>query len=150
MAIAGAVLAAIPIVSYMRSCRAARAEAGSANFRSSRSTSGFAIKTSRAIGAYLEQTQADVIVIAGARVATRRAALGRFLPSYPHVYNAAAAARRGHLHALADRVGANRCALAEGRARRRARQSIGDGTPVTVLGAHLHWPIGLAQFAAAQ
>ncbi len=62
LAIAGAVLGAIPIVSYM-GVQTARAEAGSAKFRVVTFNTWFRNHDYAAIGRFLEQTQADVIVL---------------------------------------------------------------------------------------
>lgn len=141
VAIAGAVLGAIPIVSYM-GVQTARAEAGSAKFRVITFNTWFRNHDYAAIGRFLERSQADVIVLEelsrdeGLRLAD-------FLSSYPHSYNQPLP-HGVIVFARWPIVSAESIALTDG-PRLAARVTLDwHGTQVTVLGAHLHWPLGPA------
>ena len=86
MAIAGAVLGAIPIVSYM-GVQTARAEAGSAKFRVVAFNTWFRNHDYAAIGRFLEQTQADVIVLEERDRDDGAQRIGAYLHSYPYSFN---------------------------------------------------------------
>ena len=102
LAIAGAVLGAIPIVSYM-GVQTARAEAGSAKFRVVAFNVWFRNHDYAAIGRFLEQTQADVIVLEERDRDDGAQRIGAYLPSYPHSFIERRSAWRDRVRALADR-----------------------------------------------
>ena len=141
VAVAGAVLGAIPIVSYM-GVATAHAEAGSARFRVVTFNTWFRNHDYAAIGRFLEQANADVIVLQelSRDEGTR---LGSYLPSYPHAYNQPLP-HGVIVFARWPIISAESLALTDG-PRLAARVTLDwNGTPVTVLGAHLHWPLGPA------
>ncbi|HKR37270.1 MAG TPA: endonuclease/exonuclease/phosphatase family protein [Steroidobacteraceae bacterium] len=135
----GAVLAAIPIVSYM-GVPTARAEAGSASFRVVTFNTWFRNHDYAAIARFLEQTQADVIVLEElSREEGLR--LGAHLHSYPHSHNDPQ--RHGAIvFARWPIVAAESLTMADGPARAARVTLDWHGTQVTVLGVHLHWPLG--------
>ena len=139
LAIAGAVVGAIPIVSYM-GVQAARAGADSGKFRVVAFNTWFRNHDYAAIGRFLEQTQPDVIVLEELR-RDEGQRLARYLPSYPHSFNEAR-----HYGAIVFArwpiVSAESLALTDGPARAARVTLDWNGTEVTVLGVHLHWPLG--------
>jgi endonuclease/exonuclease/phosphatase (EEP) superfamily protein YafD len=141
VAIAGAVLAAIPVVSYM-GVPTARAEAGSTKFRVVTFNTWFRNHDYAAIGRYLAKTQADVIVIEERDRDDGALRIASYLQSYPHSFDA----RLRHGAIVFSRwpiVSAESIALAESPGVRAARVTLDwQGRPVTVLGVHLHWPLG--------
>jgi endonuclease/exonuclease/phosphatase (EEP) superfamily protein YafD len=141
VAIAGAIVGAIPIVSYM-GVPTARAEAGSAKFRVVAFNTWFRNHDYAAIGRFLEQTQADVIVIEERDRDDGAQRIGAYLRSHPHSFNAGL--RHGAIvFSRWPIVSAESLALAESPGVRAARVTLDwQGTPVTVLGVHLHWPLG--------
>lgn len=158
--VAGALLAAIPIVSYM-GVPTARAEAGAASFRVVAFNTWFRNHDYAAIGRFLEQTRPDVIVLEeldrdeGIR-------LGTYLHTYPYSHNDP----RRYGAIVFSRwpiVSAESLAMDSGPARAARVTLDWHGTQVTVLGVHLHWPLGptnsqrrnaelegIASFAAAR
>jgi endonuclease/exonuclease/phosphatase (EEP) superfamily protein YafD len=160
VSVIGAVLAAIPIVSYM-GVQTARAEAGLANFRVVAFNTWFRNHDYAAIGRFLEQTQPDVIVLEELdRESAAR--LGAYLQSYPYSHNDPR--RYGAIvFARWPIISAETLAMDKGSARAARVTLDWRGTPVTVLGVHLHWPLGrtnsqrrnaeldgIARFAAAR
>ena len=141
VAIAGAVVGAIPIVSYM-GVPTARAEAGSAKFRVVTYNTWFRNHDYAAIGRFLAQTQADVIVIEERDRDDGVQRIADFLQSHPHSFNAGL--RHGAIvFSRWPIVSAESLPLAESPGVRAARVTVDwQGTPVTVLGVHLHWPLG--------
>jgi len=141
VAIAGAIVGAIPIVSYM-GVPTARAEAGSAKFRVVAFNTWFRNHDYAAIGRFLEQTQADVIVIEERDRDDGAQRIAGFLRSHPHSFNAGL--RHGAIvFSRWPIVSAESLPLAESPGVRAARVTVDwQGTPVTVLGVHLHWPLG--------
>lgn len=139
VSVAGAVLAAIPIVSYM-GVPTARANAGSASFRVVTFNTWFRNHDYAAIGRFLEKTQADVIVLEElSRDEGLR--LGAHLHSYPHSHNDPQ--RHGAIvFARWPIVSAESFAMAGGPARAARVTLDWHGTQITVLGVHLHWPLG--------
>jgi endonuclease/exonuclease/phosphatase (EEP) superfamily protein YafD len=139
VSVVGAVLAAIPIVSYM-GVPTARAHAGSASFRVVTFNTWFRNHDYAAIGRFLEKTQADVIVLEElSRDEGLR--LGAHLHSYPHSHNDV----QPHGTIVFARwpiVSAESFAMAGGPARAARVTLDWQGTQVTVLGVHLHWPLG--------
>jgi endonuclease/exonuclease/phosphatase (EEP) superfamily protein YafD len=139
VAVAGALFAAIPIVSYM-GVPTARAEAGSASFRVVTFNTWFRNRDYAAIGRFLEQTQADVVVLEE-RNRQEALRLGEFLASYPHSFNEP----RPHGVVVFARwpiVSAESLPLAAGGVLAARVTLDWQGTQITVLGAHLHWPLG--------
>lgn len=139
--ILGAVLAAIPIVSYM-GAPTARAEAGSANFRVVAFNTWLRNHDYARIGRFLEQTQADVIVL---EELSRQEAieLSAYLPSFPHSHIQLQPRRYGAIvFARWPIASAESLAMSDGPARADCVTLDWRGTPVTVLGVHLHWPLG--------
>jgi endonuclease/exonuclease/phosphatase (EEP) superfamily protein YafD len=135
----GAVFAAIPIVSYM-GVQTARAETGSPGFRVVQFNTWFRNRDYAEIGSFLEKMQPDVIVL---EERTRQEAqrLGEFLPSYPYSYNEP----RPHGVVIFARwpiASAESLPLAEGGVLAARVTLDWRGRPITVLGAHLHWPLG--------
>jgi endonuclease/exonuclease/phosphatase (EEP) superfamily protein YafD len=141
VSIIGAVLSAIPIVSYL-GVPPARAAAGSANFRIVAFNTWFRNHDYAAIGRFLEQAQADVVVLE--ELSRQQAAdLSAYLSSYPHSHMPAQPRRYGAVvFARWPILAAEPLALAEGPARAAKVTLDWRGTPVTVLGVHLHWPLG--------
>ncbi len=141
LAIAGAVLGAIPIVSYM-GVQTARADAASPKFRVVAYNTWFRNHDYAAMGRFLEQTQADVIVLEERDRDDGALRIGAYLHSYPYSFNE----RLPHGAIVFARwpiVSAESLALTDGPGVRAARVTIDwQGTPVTVLGVHLHWPLG--------
>ncbi len=141
VAVIGAVLGAIPIVSYM-GVSTARAEAGSTQLRVVTFNTWFRNHDYAAIGRFLEQANADVIVLEelsrdeGTRV-------GSFLSSYPHAYNQPLP-HGVIVFARWPIVSAESLALTDGPPLAARVTLDWNGTPVTVLGVHLHWPLGPA------
>src|SRR5262245_7368444 len=82
VSVVGAVVAAIPIVSYM-GVQTARAEAGFATFRVVAFNTWFRNHDYAAIGRFLEQSQPDVIVLEELD-RDEAARLGGYLYSYPY------------------------------------------------------------------
>ncbi|HJY37245.1 MAG TPA: endonuclease/exonuclease/phosphatase family protein [Steroidobacteraceae bacterium] len=135
----GAVFAAIPIVSYM-GVQTARAESGSPSFRVVTFNTWFRNRDYAAIGRFLEKTQPDVIVLEE-RDRQEAQRLGEYLTSYPHSFNEL----RPHGVVIFARwpiVSAESLPLAEGGVLAARVTLDWRGTPITVLGAHLHWPLG--------
>ncbi len=141
VAVAGAVVGAIPIVSYM-GVPTARAEAGSAKFRVVAFNTWFRNHDYAAIGRFLERTQADVIVIGERDRDDGAQRIGAYLRSHPHAFNAGL--RHGAIvFSRWPIISAESVALAESPGVPAARVTLDwQGTPVTVLGVHLHWPLG--------
>jgi endonuclease/exonuclease/phosphatase (EEP) superfamily protein YafD len=139
VAVVGAVLGAIPIVSYM-GVPTARAEAGTEKFRVIAFNTWFRNHDYAAIGRYLEHAQPDVVVL---EELTRQQGLrlGEFMPSYPHSFNEP----RPHGVVVFARwpiVSAESLALTASPALVARVTLDWHGTQVTVLGVHLHWPLG--------
>jgi endonuclease/exonuclease/phosphatase (EEP) superfamily protein YafD len=135
----GAVVAAIPIVSYM-GVQTARAAAGSPGFRVVTFNTWFRNHDYAAIGRFLEKTQADVIVVEERKGQEARRLAG-FLTSYPYSYNEP----RPHSVVIFARwpiASAESLPLAAGGVLAARVTLDWRGTPITVLGAHLHWPLG--------
>jgi endonuclease/exonuclease/phosphatase (EEP) superfamily protein YafD len=135
----GAVLAAIPIVSYM-GVQTARAEASSPSFRVVTFNTWFRNHDHAAIGRFLEKTQPDVIVLEE-RNRQEAQRLGEFLTSYPYSFNEP----RPHGVVIFARwpiASAESLPLAEGGVLAARVTLDWRGMPITVLGAHLHWPLG--------
>ena len=149
VAIVGAVLAAIPIVSYM-GVQTARAEAGSAKFRVVTFNTWFRNHDYAAIGRFLEQTQADVIVLE--ELESRRGRRGSAPTCLPIRIRTTEPLPHGAIvFSRWPIVSAESLALTDGPGALAARVTLDwHGTPVTVLGAHLHWPLGPDELAAAQ
>lgn len=136
---AGAVFAAIPIVSYM-GVQTARAEASSPTFRVVTFNTWFRNHDYDAIGRFLEKMQPDVIVLEE-RNRQEAQRLGEFLTSYPYSFNEP----RPHGVVIFARwpiASAESLPLAEGGVLAARVTLDWRGTPITVLGAHLHWPLG--------
>lgn len=140
VSVAGAVVAAIPIVGYM-GVPTARAGAGSATFRVVTFNTWFRNHDYAAIGRFLEQMQPDVIVLEelGREQGVR---LGEHLHSYPYSHNDPQ--RHGAVvFARWPIVSAESLPLSSDGPARGARITVDwNGTQVTVLGVHLHWPLG--------
>lgn len=135
----GALFAAIPIVGYM-GVQTAHAEAGSPRFRVVTFNTWFRNHDYAAIGRFLEQTQPDVIVIEE-RSQQEALRLGEYLASYPHSFNEP----RPHGVVVFARwpiVSAESLLLTEGGVLAARVTLDWHGRQVTVLGAHLHWPLG--------
>ena len=141
LAVAGAVLGAIPIVSYM-GVQTARADVGSAKFRVVTYNTWFRNHDYAAMGRFLEQTQADVIVLQERDRDDGALRIADFLRSYPYSFND----RRPHGAIVFARwpiVSAATLPLTDGPGVVAARVTLDwQGTEVTVLGVHLHWPLG--------
>jgi len=141
LAIAGAVVGAIPIVSYM-GVQTARAEAGSAKFRVVTYNTWFRNHDYTAMARFLEQMQADVVVLEERDRDDGAQRIAGHLTSYPHTF----IERRPHGAIVFSRwpiVSAELLQLADGPGVLAARVTVDwNGTQVTVLGAHLHWPLG--------
>jgi endonuclease/exonuclease/phosphatase (EEP) superfamily protein YafD len=141
LAIAGAVVGAIPIVSYM-GVQTARAEAGSARFRVITYNTWFRNHDYTAIARFLEQMQADVVVLEERDRDDGAQRIAGHLTSYPHSF----IERRPHGAIVFSRwpiVSAELLPLADAPGVLAARVTLDwNGTEVTVLGAHLHWPLG--------
>ncbi len=141
VAIAGAGVGAIPIISYM-GVPPTRAEDGSAKFRVVAFNTWFRNHEYEAIGRFLQQTQADVIVIEERDRDDGAQRIADFLQSHPYSFNAGL--RHGAIvFSRWPIVSAESLPLALSPGVRAARVTIDwQGTPVTVLGVHLHWPLG--------
>lgn len=139
VSVAGAVLAAIPIVSYM-GVPTAHAQAGASSFRVVAFNTWFRNHDYAAIGRFLERTRPDVIVLEElSRDEGLR--LGAYLHSYPYSHNDAR--RYGAIvFARWPILSAETLALDSGPARAARVTLDWHGTQVTVLGVHLHWPLG--------
>ena len=141
LAIAGAVVGAVPIVSYM-GVQTARADAGTAQFRVVAYNSWFRNHDYTAIGRFLEQAQADVIVLAERDRDDGALRIADHLHSYPYSF----IERQPHGAIVFARwpiVSAELMPLTEGPGVLATRVTLDwQGTPVTVLGVHLHWPLG--------
>jgi endonuclease/exonuclease/phosphatase (EEP) superfamily protein YafD len=136
---AGAVLAAIPIVSYM-GVQTARAETGSPSFRVVTFNTWFRNRDYATIGSFLEKMQPDVIVLEelGHDEGVK---LGSYLYSYPYSHNDPQ--RHGAVvFARWPIVRTESLVLTDGPARGAQVTLDWNGTQVTVLGVHLHWPLG--------
>jgi endonuclease/exonuclease/phosphatase (EEP) superfamily protein YafD len=162
VAIAGAIIGAIPIVGYM-GVQTARADQGSARFRVLTFNTWFRNHDYAAIGRFLEQMQADVIVLEERDRDDGAQRIAAYLSSYPHSF----VERQPHGAIVFSRwpiTSAELLPLTDGPGVLAARVTLDwNGTPVTVLGAHLHWPLGpknsrmrnaelagIASFAAAR
>lgn len=135
----GAVVAAIPVVSYM-GAPTAHADAGAATFRVVAFNTWFRNHDYGAIGRFLERLQPDVIVLEElSREEGER--LGAYLHSYPYSHN-----DPRHYGAIVFTrwpiVSAETLAMDNGPARAARVTLDWHGTQVTVLGVHLHWPLG--------
>lgn len=95
-----------------------------------------------AIGRYLETTRADVIALqeieSGATVTT----LAQLMPSYPFRYVSADRNRTSVMFSRVPIRDAGTIELVAGGASAARITVDWHGKPVTVLGVHLHWPIG--------
>jgi endonuclease/exonuclease/phosphatase (EEP) superfamily protein YafD len=139
ISVAGAVIAAIPIVSYM-GAPTARAATGSARFRVVTFNTWFRNHDYAAIARFLEQMQPDVIVLEelGREQGLQ---LAGHLHSYPYSHNDPQ--RHGAVvFARWPIVSADSLPLSDGPARGARVTLDWNGTQVTVLGVHLHWPLG--------
>jgi endonuclease/exonuclease/phosphatase (EEP) superfamily protein YafD len=141
VSVVGALLAAIPIVGYM-GMPTTRAEAGAPNFRVVAFNTWFRNHDYAAMGRFLEQTRPDVIVLEElSRAEGLR--LGAYLHSYPYSHNDPR--RYGAIvFARWPIVSADSLPLDHGAARAARVTLDWHGTQVTVLGVHLHWPLGPA------
>lgn len=141
VAIAGAIIGAIPIVGYM-GVQTARADQGSARFRVLTFNTWFRNHDYAAIGRFLEQMQADVIVLEERNRDDGAQRIAAYLSSYPHSF----IERRPHGAIVFSRwpiTSAELLPLTDGPGVLAARVTLDwNGRPVTVLGAHLHWPLG--------
>ena len=137
--IAGALLGAVPIVSYM-GVQTARAAADTDKFRVVAFNTWFRNHDYAAVGRFLEQMQPDVIVLEELK-REEGMRLGEYLPSYPHVFNEAR-----HYGAIVFArwpiVAAESLALTDTPSRAARVTLDWKGKQVTVLGVHLHWPLG--------
>jgi endonuclease/exonuclease/phosphatase (EEP) superfamily protein YafD len=135
----GACLAAIPIVSYM-GVQTARAETGSPSFRVVQFNTWFRNRDYAAMGSFLEKMQPDVIVLQE-RSRQEAQRLGEFLTSYPYSFNEP----RPHGVVIFARwpiASAESLPLADGGVLAARVTLDWRGRPITVVGAHLHWPLG--------
>jgi endonuclease/exonuclease/phosphatase (EEP) superfamily protein YafD len=139
VSIIGAILGAIPIVSYM-GVPTARAQAGSAGFRVVAFNTWFRNHDYARIGRFLERSQADVIIIEEMS-RQQGATLSAYLPSYPYSHNQAQ-----HYGAIIFArwpiLTAESLAVAQAPARMAHVTLDWNGRPIDVLGVHLHWPMG--------
>jgi endonuclease/exonuclease/phosphatase (EEP) superfamily protein YafD len=143
VAIAGAVIGAIPIVSYM-GVQTAHAEAGSVRFRVLTFNTWFRNHDYAGIARFLEQTQADVVVLQERDRDDGAQRIAGHLSSYPHSF----IEPRPHGVVVFSRwpiTSAELLPLTDGPGVLAAHVTLDwNGKPVTVLGAHLHWPLGPA------
>ena len=161
-AIAGALVGAIPIVTYM-GVQTARADSSSAKFRVITFNTWFRNHDYASIGRFLEQMQADVVVLEERDRDDGAQRIAAYLTSYPHTF----LQRQPHGAVVYSRwpiTSAELLPLTTGPGVTASRVTIDwNGRPVTVLGAHLHWPLGpknarmrnaelagIASFAAAR
>jgi endonuclease/exonuclease/phosphatase (EEP) superfamily protein YafD len=162
VAIAGAVIGAIPIVSYM-GVQTARADAGSAKFRVVTYNTWFRNHEYAEMARFLEQMQADVVVLQERDRDDGAQRIAGHLTSYPHSF----IEPRPHGVVVFSRwpiTSAELMPLTNGPGVLAAHVTLDwNGKAVTVLGAHLHWPLGpgasrmrnaelagIASFAAAR
>ena len=142
-AIAGAVVGAIPIVSYM-GVQTARAEAGATRFRVLTFNTWFRNHDYAEIARFLEQMQADVVVLQERDRDDGARRIAGHLSSYPHSF----IEPRPHGVVVFSRwpiTAAELLPLTNGPGVLAAHVTLDwNGKPVTVLGAHLHWPLGPA------
>jgi endonuclease/exonuclease/phosphatase (EEP) superfamily protein YafD len=142
-AIAGAVIGAIPIVSYM-GVQTARADAGSARFRVLTFNTWFRNHDYAEIARLLERIQADVVVLQERDRDDGAQRIAGHLASYPHSF----VEPRPHGVVVFSRwpiTSAELLPLTSGPGVLAAHVTLDwNGKAVTVLGAHLHWPLGPA------
>jgi len=143
VAVAGAVIGAIPIVSYM-GVQTARAAAGSVQFRVLTFNTWFRNHDYAEIARLLEQAQADVVVLQERDRDDGAQRIAGHLTSYPHSF----IEPRLHGVVVFSRwpiTSAELLPLTSGPGVLAAHVTLDwNGTAVTVLGAHLHWPLGPA------
>jgi endonuclease/exonuclease/phosphatase (EEP) superfamily protein YafD len=143
VAIAGAIVGAIPIVSYM-GVPTARAEAGSARFRVLTFNTWFRNHDYAEIARFLEQVQADVVVLQERDRDDGAQRIAGHLTSYPHSFIES----RPHGVVVFSRwpiTAAELLPLTSGPGVLAAHVTLDwNGKEVTLLGAHLHWPLGPA------
>jgi endonuclease/exonuclease/phosphatase (EEP) superfamily protein YafD len=143
VAIAGAVVGAIPIVGYM-GVQTARAEAGSVKFRVITYNTWFRNHDYADMARFLEQMQADVVVLQERDRDDGAQRIASHLSSYPHSF----IEPRPHGVVVLSRwpiTAAELMPLTDGPGVLAAHVTLDwNGKPVTVLGAHLHWPLGPA------
>lgn len=143
VAIAGAAIGAIPIVSYM-GVQTARADAGSERFRVLTFNTWFRNHDYAEIARFLEQMQADVVVLQERDRDDGAQRIAGHLTSYPHSF----IEPRPHGAVVFSRwpiTAAELLPLTNGPGVLAAHVTLDwNGKAVTVLGAHLHWPLGPA------
>lgn len=143
IAIAGAVVGAIPIVSYM-SVPTAHAATGTVKFRVITFNSWFRNHDYAEIASFLEQMQADVVVLEERDRDDGAQRIASHLSSYPHSF----IEPRPHGVVVFSRwpiTSAKLLPLTSGPGVLAAHVTLDwHGKAVTVLGAHLHWPLGPA------
>jgi len=140
-AIAGAIVGAIPIVSYM-GMRTAHAAAGSVKFRVITFNTWFRNHDYAEIARFFEQMQADVVVLQERDRDDGAQRIASHLSSYPHSF----IEPRPHGVVMFSRwpiTSAELLPLTNGPGVLAAHVTLDwNGKAVTVLGAHLHWPLG--------
>lgn len=143
LAIAGAMIGAIPIVSYM-GVQTARADAGAAKFRVLTFNTWFRNHDYAEIARLLEQMQADVVVLQERDRDDGAQRIAGHLTSYPYSF----IEPRPHGVVVFSRwpiTSAELLPLTNGPGVLAAHVTLDwNGKAVTVLGAHLHWPLGPA------
>lgn len=141
LAVAGALLIAVSILRYT-GWHSQPAQAAAREFRFVTFNQYFSNQDYAGIGSYLEQGGADVVAMQ--EVKSREAALqlAAHLPSYPHVYANAWYPYGAVIYSRWPISAAETIQLVPGGARVAKTTLDWRGSPVTVIGAHLHWPIG--------
>lgn len=146
LALAGAVLMSFSIVSYAgwhsQSAQAHPVPASAGQFRFVTFNRYFRNHDFAGIGNYMERTGADVIAVQ--EVESREAAtlLAAHLPSYPHVYADASYKYGAIIFSRWPIAASETIELVPGGSHVAKTVIDWRGKAVTVVGAHLHWPIG--------
>lgn len=145
-ALLGAVLIAGSIVSYVgwhsMPAEASPAQAAAGQFRFVTFNQYFGNHDFAGIGNYLERTGADVVAVQ--ELASRHAVwqLATHLPSYPHVYASAPYRYGAVIFSRWPITTSETIELAPGGAHVAKTLIDWRGRAVTVMGVHLHWPMG--------
>lgn len=141
LALAGAVLISTSIVGYT-GWHSLPAQASAGEFRFVTFNQYFSNRDFAGIGNYLERTGADAVAMQEVPSQEVAQQLASHLPSYPHVYASSWYPYGAVIFSRWPITVGETIELVPGGARVAKAVIDWRGKPVTIMGAHLHWPIG--------
>jgi len=141
-ALAGLAVSAVPLIEYLSDSQGgtAAAHVNEPTFRLLSFNVWYRNPDMATTAAYIEQSQADAVVLLEL-TPPQAEALRPLLPSYPHYYNEPS--RMGAaVFTKWPMLAAESMPLAKGGAVAARVRLDWRGSPITVLGVHLNWPLG--------